>query len=227
MEQKLDGDPISWVQWRIRGSLVLSSGRTEHIGGGLWERARSLMDYEVDAHYSEIACGWRTRGPILLYIYFGSQANSIHFPSCDDGRPFNLFWLPGIIPNYFSHSVSLLHLVCLRSLIYLQVGRTISLRSWRLWIAHQYILSYHLLCLSVVTQIERRISAFMERKQMEINENNVREFCNVIDCNQGENGKEVGGRVERESAHRLPMFGRELISTGERSGWTAPRVVLK
>ncbi|XP_029349177.1 MAP3K12-binding inhibitory protein 1 isoform X2 [Echeneis naucrates] len=33
-------------------------------------------------------------------------------------------------------------------------------------------------------EIERRISAFMERKQMEINENNVREFCNVIDCNQ-------------------------------------------
>lgn len=32
----------------------------------------------------------------------------------------------------------------------------------------------------------------MERKQMEINENNVREFCNVIDCNQGENGKEAG-----------------------------------
>lgn len=29
---------------------------------------------------------------------------------------------------------------------------------------------------------------------MEINENNVREFCNVIDCNQGENGKEVGGQ---------------------------------
>lgn len=57
---------------------------------------------------------------------------------------------------------------------------------------------------------------------MEINENNVREFCNVIDCNQGENGKEVGGlkggREEREPAHRLPMFGRELISTGERSG---------
>lgn len=53
---------------------------------------------------------------------------------------------------------------------------------------------------------------------MEINENNVREFCNVIDCNQGENGEEVGGRVEREPAHRLPMFGRELISTGERSG---------
>ncbi|XP_037097937.1 MAP3K12-binding inhibitory protein 1 isoform X1 [Syngnathus acus] len=36
------------------------------------------------------------------------------------------------------------------------------------------------------SEIERRISAFMERKQMEINENNVREFCNVIDCNQGE-----------------------------------------
>ncbi|XP_029316630.1 MAP3K12-binding inhibitory protein 1 [Cottoperca gobio] len=34
------------------------------------------------------------------------------------------------------------------------------------------------------SEIERRISAFMERKQMEINENNVREFCNVIDCNQ-------------------------------------------
>lgn len=28
---------------------------------------------------------------------------------------------------------------------------------------------------------------------MEINENNVREFCNVIDCNQGENGGEAGG----------------------------------
>ncbi|AWP16162.1 MAP3K12-binding inhibitory protein 1 [Scophthalmus maximus] len=34
------------------------------------------------------------------------------------------------------------------------------------------------------SEIERRISAFMERKQMEINENNVREFCNVINCNQ-------------------------------------------
>ncbi|KAJ8269868.1 hypothetical protein GJAV_G00107710 [Gymnothorax javanicus] len=34
------------------------------------------------------------------------------------------------------------------------------------------------------TEIDRRISAFIERKQMEINENNVREFCNVIDCNQ-------------------------------------------
>lgn len=29
---------------------------------------------------------------------------------------------------------------------------------------------------------------------MEINENNVREFCNVIDCNQGENGREAGER---------------------------------
>ncbi|XP_056283004.1 MAP3K12-binding inhibitory protein 1 [Pseudoliparis swirei] len=37
------------------------------------------------------------------------------------------------------------------------------------------------------SEIERRISAFMERKQMEINENNIREFCNVIDCNQVEN----------------------------------------
>ncbi|XP_046874052.1 MAP3K12-binding inhibitory protein 1 [Hypomesus transpacificus] len=34
------------------------------------------------------------------------------------------------------------------------------------------------------SEIDRRISAFMERKQLEINENNVREFCNVIDCNQ-------------------------------------------
>lgn len=57
---------------------------------------------------------------------------------------------------------------------------------------------------------------------MEINENNVREFCNVIDCNQGENGKRLGrvGGVGGggEPAHKLPMFGRELISTGERSG---------
>ncbi|XP_058254307.1 MAP3K12-binding inhibitory protein 1 isoform X1 [Hemibagrus wyckioides] len=33
-------------------------------------------------------------------------------------------------------------------------------------------------------EIERRISAFIERKQLEINENNVREFCNVISCNR-------------------------------------------
>ncbi|XP_032720010.1 MAP3K12-binding inhibitory protein 1-like isoform X2 [Lontra canadensis] len=33
-------------------------------------------------------------------------------------------------------------------------------------------------------EIDRRISAFIERKQAKINENNVREFCNVIDCNQ-------------------------------------------
>ncbi|XP_062906022.1 MAP3K12-binding inhibitory protein 1 isoform X2 [Mobula hypostoma] len=33
-------------------------------------------------------------------------------------------------------------------------------------------------------EIERRISAFIERKQAEINENNIREFCNVINCNQ-------------------------------------------
>ncbi|XP_075386809.1 MAP3K12-binding inhibitory protein 1 isoform X2 [Tenrec ecaudatus] len=33
-------------------------------------------------------------------------------------------------------------------------------------------------------EIDRRISAFIERKQAEINENNVREFCNVIDSNQ-------------------------------------------
>ncbi|XP_078515482.1 MAP3K12-binding inhibitory protein 1 [Lissotriton helveticus] len=33
-------------------------------------------------------------------------------------------------------------------------------------------------------EIDRRIMAFIERKQAEINKNNVREFCNVIDCNQ-------------------------------------------
>lgn len=102
--------------------------------------------------------------------------------------------------------------------MYLHVGRKIPLHLLHLCVARQCISLHYPLCFSIVTQIERRISAFMERKQMEINENNVREFCNVIDCNQGENGKEVGGRVERESAHRLPMFGRELISTGERSG---------
>lgn len=32
-------------------------------------------------------------------------------------------------------------------------------------------------------EIERRILAFIERKQAEINENNIREFCNVINCN--------------------------------------------
>uniref|UniRef100_A0A4W3GJQ8 MAP3K12 binding inhibitory protein 1 n=2 Tax=Callorhinchus milii TaxID=7868 RepID=A0A4W3GJQ8_CALMI len=32
-------------------------------------------------------------------------------------------------------------------------------------------------------EIERRISAFIERKQAENNENNIREFCNVIHCN--------------------------------------------
>ncbi|XP_048831433.1 MAP3K12-binding inhibitory protein 1 [Brienomyrus brachyistius] len=34
------------------------------------------------------------------------------------------------------------------------------------------------------SEIDRRISAFIERKQLEINESNVREFCNVINCNQ-------------------------------------------
>ncbi|MBN3283667.1 MBIP1 protein, partial [Polyodon spathula] len=34
------------------------------------------------------------------------------------------------------------------------------------------------------SEIDRRIAAFIERKQGEINENNVREFCNVINCNQ-------------------------------------------
>ena len=33
-------------------------------------------------------------------------------------------------------------------------------------------------------ETDRRISAFIESKQAEINENNVREFCRVIDCNQ-------------------------------------------
>ncbi|KAM9294423.1 MAP3K12-binding inhibitory protein 1 [Gastrophryne carolinensis] len=33
-------------------------------------------------------------------------------------------------------------------------------------------------------EIDRRIWAFIERKQAEINENNIREFCNVIDSNQ-------------------------------------------
>lgn len=36
---------------------------------------------------------------------------------------------------------------------------------------------------------------------MEINENNVREFCNVIDCNQGENGKRGWGKGWRGSLH--------------------------
>ncbi|XP_032818540.2 MAP3K12-binding inhibitory protein 1 isoform X2 [Petromyzon marinus] len=33
-------------------------------------------------------------------------------------------------------------------------------------------------------EIDRRIMAFMERKQLEVNENNIREFCNVINSNQ-------------------------------------------
>lgn len=33
-------------------------------------------------------------------------------------------------------------------------------------------------------EVERRISAFIERKRIEINENNIRDFCNVIDCDQ-------------------------------------------
>lgn len=33
-------------------------------------------------------------------------------------------------------------------------------------------------------EIERRIFAFIERKRIEINENNIRDFCSVIDCNQ-------------------------------------------
>ncbi|GAA6108762.1 MAP3K12-binding inhibitory protein 1 isoform X1 [Tachysurus ichikawai] len=51
------------------------------------------------------------------------------------------------------------------------------------------VMSQHDECRSVQikagkAEIERRISAFIERKQLEINENNVREFCNVINCNR-------------------------------------------
>lgn len=68
------------------------------------------------------------------------------------------------------------------------------------------------------SQIERRISAFIERKQLEINENNVREFYNVIDCNQGENGRALAAwGVVRWVTAQLPMFVRVLISTGVRS----------
>ncbi|KAF3845173.1 hypothetical protein F7725_008336, partial [Dissostichus mawsoni] len=63
------------------------------------------------------------------------------------------------------------------------------------------------------SEIERRISAFMERKQMEINENNVREFCNVIDCNQvtrvvntyGPQTRSGGGQGEAGDPQRGPM----------------------
>ncbi|KAI3367487.1 hypothetical protein L3Q82_026337 [Scortum barcoo] len=63
------------------------------------------------------------------------------------------------------------------------------------------------------SEIERRISAFMERKQMEINENNVREFCNVIDCNQvsrvvntyGPQTRGGGGQGEAGEQQRGPM----------------------
>lgn len=71
------------------------------------------------------------------------------------------------------------------------------------------------------SQIERRISAFIERKQLEINENNVREFCNVIDCNQGENGRALATwGVVRGTAQQLPMFVRVLISSDMRSEYT-------
>lgn len=117
------------------------------------------MEYEVDAHYCEIACGWRTRGPILLFIYFGRQANSIHVPSCSDGGQFHLFgrdllgWgLPGIIVDCISHSLSWKN--CCISLDSPLPRPDIkknppSLHSWHLSVAHQSIVSYHL-CLSII-----------------------------------------------------------------------------
>lgn len=80
-----DGDLIGRVRRRMRGPLVRRLGWADRIAGGFWERARSLMDHEVDAHYPEIACRWRTRGPVLLCIYSGSQANRIQILSCHDG----------------------------------------------------------------------------------------------------------------------------------------------
>ncbi|XP_049918608.1 MAP3K12-binding inhibitory protein 1 isoform X3 [Epinephelus moara] len=70
------------------------------------------------------------------------------------------------------------------------------------------------------SEIERRISAFMERKQMEINENNVREFCNVIDCNQvtrvvntyGPQTRGGGGQGEAGDQQRGQM-GRDCGNT--------------
>ena len=38
---------------------------------------------------------------------------------------------------------------------------------------------------AVCVQIEQRILAFIQRKQMEVDENNVREFCRIIDLSKG------------------------------------------
>lgn len=153
VKRMLDGDLISRVQRRIRGSSVLWTGRTDHIAGGLWERARSLMDYEVDAHYSEIACGWRTRGPILLCIYFGSQANSIHILSCDDGKQFNFFGYLEQIPATFPIpcDINCCSPFALIIRLTLTKKKKTSLHCWHLWVAHQSIVSDYLCCLSFVT----------------------------------------------------------------------------
>uniref|UniRef100_A0A2K6F6P4 MAP3K12 binding inhibitory protein 1 n=1 Tax=Propithecus coquereli TaxID=379532 RepID=A0A2K6F6P4_PROCO len=54
-------------------------------------------------------------------------------------------------------------------------------------------------------EIDRRISAFIERKQAEINENNVREFCNVIDCNQKPNSmlRDCGNQAVEERLQNI------------------------
>lgn len=65
----------------------------------------------------------------------------------------------------------------------------------------------------------------MERKQMEINENNVREFCNVIDCNQGENGERGWGQGGEGACtqianvwERADFYRREVVLNCSKSG---------
>lgn len=56
--------------WRGGVVVVVGGSFSDVVGGesprrseGSESGAWSLMDYEVDAHYSQIGCGWRTRGP--------------------------------------------------------------------------------------------------------------------------------------------------------------------
>lgn len=126
---------------------------------------------------------------------------------------------------YFTFHVIQIAASSLPQIIRLTGGKKTSLHSWNLWVAHQYILSYYL-CSLVTVDWAKNICIYGTQADGD----QWKQCTGVLQRDRLQSGWEWErgwGRMEREPAHRLPMFGRELICSGERSGWTAPRVVLK
>lgn len=128
-----------------------------------------------------------------------------------------LFWLPGIISRPISHDY-----FCPRSHKKILIACLSAINSSSI---HA---SYYLCCLSFVTP-DRAKNICIYGTQT--NGDQWKQCTRILQRDRQQSGWEWErgwrGRVEMEPAHRLPMFGRELISTCERSGWTAPGVELK